>query len=287
MQAPLNILVDFLFDDIVTAPTVDKVKIMKRMSSVNTGGVVTRAMRRASNAVRRMSNVVQSGLVAVTRKSPLAAALDYMAPKDDEGQRIVFTSSEFVRDIPDDILRTHAMVAASDVTAFLNAPTTVRRETSMAGVVSSPSVNETAYDQLVRNINKQRAQFTKDSKAYFDAQWGWDSAQNTFVAPQKKRAKLLCASDGNAHISEEIVKKEIESVQLVADSKYKKLKNAPDIHVSACAFVCHLLLIFPEPWVSNRSGLKCFIYSFVTCWAAPHLQPRYLPPSQTRSSATQ
>jgi hypothetical protein len=230
LQAPLNILMDFLFDDIITAPTVDKVKIMKRMSSINSSGVVGRAIRRASNAVRRMSNVVQSGLVAVTRQSSFAATLDYLAPKNDEGKRIVFTSNDFVRDIPDDVLKTHAMVAASDVASYLSAPTTVRRETSMAAVTtSSLGREESAYDLLVKNIKKQRTQFTKDSKAYFDAQWGWNSIDSTFLVPQRRGQS--CCRQTSAQLSEEIVKKEIESVKLVADSKYKKLKNAPDIHV--------------------------------------------------------
>lgn len=231
MQAPINIVLDFLFDDVITAPTVDNMKRIKSMTSSKQSGMVRTAMRRASNAVRRMSNAVTSGIVAVTKKNSFLATLDYFAPKNEDGQRMVLTSSEFVRSIPEDILSTHAMVAASEVSDSLSKRGTVlRKALSSNGIVVSPEQTKVYnYEALLVDIKKQRSKFTQQSKTYFDAQWSWDHENSTFVTPSSKKA--LCWS--STHVpSERIVQSEIAEVQSIATKKLTKLKNASDIHVS-------------------------------------------------------
>jgi hypothetical protein len=169
-QAPINIMIDFLFDEVITAPSVDEYKEIKKSS----GGHKKRGHLGA--AMRRASSVLVSGLVKI-KNSQKNKLLEWLAPQDDDGKRTKFFAGQSLRNLPDNILDMHKLIVVSleDLNLVVSGgderQAMVIQRGSKASKDDSMSSNLYDYEYLVTKIKQQRKQFDPDSRRTFDNRW--------------------------------------------------------------------------------------------------------------------
>jgi hypothetical protein len=108
-QAPINTVVDFLFTDIISAPTADDVKSLRDQ---NNTGVVAAMTRRASAVVRRASAALV-GMAAADPQTGGGGGRDGIVRRSSSFFLRPFVTDETVRTLPDDLLQSHAIITRS------------------------------------------------------------------------------------------------------------------------------------------------------------------------------
>ena len=170
--SPVNWVVDFVFNDVLSAPTADSIKIRQQDTAMR------RAGRRMSNAVRRAS---VNAAAAATAAVDAAAAFRSGKNKD-----LVMST----RLIPDSTLTAQSLAAASaanlasvfksyqesfELNRQLNlqkgASAAVTHRADALGRVQFVDV-DTLFEDLSREIISQRRQLRRSEQESFDAQWG-------------------------------------------------------------------------------------------------------------------
>ena len=157
LTAPVNLVVDFLFHDILSAPSADALK------TAAAGNAMRRAGRRMSNAVRRASLTVGSQLSALgpKKKAPLFRSVS-------------------TREISDSTKEAHglAVMSATNMIKELNARFEDQHAShAVTAVVSRKSGHiqansDDTFSQLRNEIILQRRNLRPSQWPHFDRQWG-------------------------------------------------------------------------------------------------------------------
>jgi hypothetical protein len=169
--APLNIFVDFIFDEIICAPTAEILKEKAELNSVRTAG------RRMSNAVRRAS---------ITATKALSSVIATASKSKPKSRLTILKDVRVTRVVPEETMRAQAratMVSASFMTQFQDANN--RYESSKNLVAQSASQTRPASTtavpvvtdaellvQLKRDLIVQRRLLFENELAKFDSEWG-------------------------------------------------------------------------------------------------------------------
>jgi hypothetical protein len=158
LTAPVNLVVDFLFHDILSAPTADTLK------TASAGDAMRRAGRRMSNAVRRASLTVSNQLSALGPKKKKPALF-----------RAVST-----REISESTKEAHglAVMSAANIIKELNARFEEEHASHAVTAVVSRKTghiqanSEDAFSKLRNEIMLQRRNLRPSQWPHFDRQWG-------------------------------------------------------------------------------------------------------------------
>ena len=168
--APLNFFVDFIFDEIICAPTAEVLKEKAELNSVRKAG------RRMSNAVRRAS---------ITATNALSSAIATAAKS--KSRLTMFKDVKVTRLVPEETMRAQAratMVSASFMTQLQEAnhryesskDLAADQSTVQARPASTTAVpfvtNAEQLVQLKRDLIVQRRLLFQNERVKFDNEWG-------------------------------------------------------------------------------------------------------------------
>jgi hypothetical protein len=176
--APLNFFVDFVFDEIICAPTAEILKEKAELNSVRKAG------RRMSNAVRRAS---------ITATNALTSAIATATKSNSRSRLTMFKDVKVTRLVPAETIRAQAratMVSASFVSQLQEAnqryessknlavPSATQTQTRPASttVVVPYVTNAEQLVQLKRDLIVQRRLLFQNERAKFDSEWGYVTA---------------------------------------------------------------------------------------------------------------
>jgi hypothetical protein len=238
--APVNLVVDFLFNEVLLAPTADSLKLQAQDSAM------TRAGRRVS-AVARRASVSASAAVSAVKSSAQAIAgrqaRGMGTKKAVDKNRMTITTTRL---IPGETMSAQSLAVMSTsnvVDSFKQSRDTFRahRDTVLVGNYGTPQNNSIAlalantgdlsvssmalFSQFERELYAQRDLLKVVERSAFEAQWGiGPSGRLGEAAPRS----LSCAK---ALPTDRAIQAEISFVQREAFDKYEKLKLANDSHV--------------------------------------------------------
>ena len=276
--APINMLVDFLFQDIISAPTADEYKVDlesrqlrqrlgRRMSAVaaNARGAIRNSISIASNRI--------TPILPVARRT-LSARLSTRVSS-------TFTVPEATtRQLPPSVVRSYASTSmmlknvfdqqesgASGTRRSIIAP--VRMSVLLATNINEEGENEssvydsvergdmsdaTSFDSFYAMLHKQWEHLTGQAKSEFQERWGFesgydsaDSESNIFGSDHdvpsgislKIRSKLCCNNERKTR--KHVLSEAIGEISQMSTEKISKLKLASDMHVGL--EIMHLFII--------------------------------------------
>lgn len=157
--APLNLVVDFLFDDILSAPTADSLKAQ------NEANAMLQAGRRMSNAVRRAS---LSAATAIRRASNAASTfVSGMNPKRRKTTRLTMTQI-----MPAETISAQSLALACGP----NLLNLLKEEgTHLQDLKPVPKYipKDKKYHVLITEIEKQRQMLRPSEIHLYDISWGY------------------------------------------------------------------------------------------------------------------
>jgi len=253
ITAPVNLLVDFLFIEILSAPTADSLKVRNRES------LVKRVARRSSAVGRRVSSVSTQALKSlrnsVLRKPRYSFGLTgnvpttRMVPESaEEAHHIASTS---VREILQDVkAKIDTRVTTRDVRRKesdtfkskknLHEKRKYRQRSDSDVVnfqhdVSDDTIDNIFFDLSV-DITEQRRNLKNNQKEVFDTMWGIDPTGE--FSKQTERT-LFCTL--RTMSAESAIKKELMFVKAETQSKYEKLRFATDVQIGM--EILHLFIV--------------------------------------------
>ena len=241
--APINLVIDFLFDDVLSAPTADAVKLNEESSAM--GGIGRHvgaakvALRRASvsvgNAVRKASAAVLPSNPADAKRITVAIVVP-RATKSAQTLAVSSTSHAFdTFQAAQDKYETNRSTFLSDKLATRSLVNSRRRYNSGDNprVTQASSVFpvlgsdiDSRFAQLSTEIIAQRRLLKPTAQELFDVRWGLDPT-GEFARSTGPARWLCCAWQLD---SENAIKAELLSVQKAAVERYDKLKLATDSH---------------------------------------------------------
>ena len=174
--APLNLAVDFAFDEVLLAPTADTLKVHEQ------GSALHRAGRRMSQAVRGASVKVVGALSELGSEKKQRSISLY--------NKFHKISIESTRNIPPaaEVVQQLAIACTSNISQMVRennekrermrretTKTSNRKETTIDLVITDthmPTNPERIYSQLVKELVSQRKQLLPSERDIFDQQWG-------------------------------------------------------------------------------------------------------------------
>jgi hypothetical protein len=209
--APVNLMVDFLFDDVLSAPTTSSIKAQNQNTAFQ------RAGRRMSNAVRRAS-VSVAGAVSSIRRSSVAAGVALVSIARGGHRKSVALVR--TRVIPAETLSAQSLALACGTNLISrlkedNANFDAELGVSLRRVAMSP---EQRYSELVRDIDSQRLTLRPSEIEAYDGSWG--------VSERDESAR--CACWAGRLDSSGAIKREMEVVEEEVGKRYMKLVSSPD-----------------------------------------------------------
>ena len=145
--APLNFIIDYLFVDILRAPTEDAIAERKQSA------VVAQAGRRVASAVRRAS-VTAVGAVAT---SPAVAAA---------------RRRNAINVVPEATLLAQSRARGAAAVLLLSSPIHAQQQVGLT-VSSVPETNEETWQSLLAEIVAERDRISLNERLQFDATWGY------------------------------------------------------------------------------------------------------------------
>lgn len=242
--APINLVVDFLFDDVLSAPTADAVKLNEEDSALAGVGrhvdaakvVLRRASVSVGNAVRMASAAVLPRNVAEPKRITVAIVVP-RATTSAQSLAVSSTSHAFESfQAAQDKYETNRSTFLSDKLATRSLVNNRRRYNSGDNprVSQSPRAFpvlgndiDTRFVQLSTEIIAQRRLLKPSAQELFDVRWGLDPTGE--FAKATGAARWLCCA---WHLDSECaIKAELSNVQKESIEKYEKLKLATDSHV--------------------------------------------------------
>ena len=165
--SPMNSIVDFIFIDILSAPTADESKVEPTMAKI--GRRVSTAVRRASTAVRRASQAIVKAIEPKKRSSRLSVRKTRILP--DSAIAAHLAANESAKSI------LQSNVQQQEFDAKKSHP--LRRQLAIAGLAAKPLRDENDTDvnsvmaRLQEDILIQRTQVRKGELLLFDLNWGY------------------------------------------------------------------------------------------------------------------
>jgi hypothetical protein len=214
--APINAVVDFTFNEVLSAPTVDTLKVRAQDSAI------MRAGRRLSNAVRRASLNAVNAVTAAARFKKVEALTETVI-------------------IPESTVTAHSLALASAMNfsdqfkKYTSNLDEMRHQHTRSTILSAAPGStiqfvdvDTTFENLSREVGIQRRYLRRTELSQFDAQWGLDS-EGKFMRGSNLTHWFGWA--GDARGAEAQIKKELAIVQRVSSEKIKKLKRAEDSHI--------------------------------------------------------
>lgn len=248
--APINLVVDFIFDDILSAPTADSAKLNAEPNALQRAGKQLNAARRASvNAVRRASVSLQAAIPARREsKKMINTAATRMIPESTisaqslanasvtEALGIFKESHQKYEDERKSILghtTSKSMINTSRrtrQTRGAGAPAIEARNPVAINAMALPGTTMFGYSvdaqfaELSKEIIAQRRRLKPSEQEDFDIRWGFDP--NGEFSRESALSNLCCRKSG----PEAAIKKELEFVAKESAEKYEKLRLATDAH---------------------------------------------------------
>lgn len=253
--APVNLLVDFLFD-ILFSPTADSIKVAAEESTVKkVGRRVSVGIRRASVAgqqiAENLSRKARTSFIQAFKNDKNVPENALVIPESAmEAQSLAYTS---MKDMISDIKTNNERVLdrrksareASFKTKNRRTPTTVLA--SPIGKLNSPI--EDLFNELCFDIVEQRRALKSSEQEEFDLAWGIDPT-GEFSRQQSSFLWFILKKS-----SKQIIKEELAIVQKEARSSTEKLRLATDMHTGL--EILHLFVL--DLLGRDSSAAKIFI----------------------------
>jgi hypothetical protein len=249
--APINLLVDYLFVNILSAPTADalKVKLLHSNAIKRVGEVGTKIRRLSVNAARRASTTLQdaAGQISNTRRGKRISLIQFdeknetrMIPDDTiRAQRLATASITQILHTIQDVQGNYeenrnallltstskSLVSTrnrSDIESFRNQSKVI---TSPNGWTSNSDVDD-KYVRLLTEIGAQRKRLKLSEQENFDRKWGVDLTREEYgngILQNFKECLGLKPADNKLKLL-------LLDVQQLTEAKYEKLKFATDSH---------------------------------------------------------
>jgi len=255
--APVNFVIDFLFDQILSAPTADDEKALKAMSDTS---------NHANERIRRVITKTFSSISGVPR---MVSSFTLFSMKE----KLVVDET---RKVSVALVHSHAMTSMVlrksreqsqhrlSVSSNLDSDVETRISTVSnklpCGVTKKSS---DTYSEFMSLLSRQCHVLNGESRRRFCSSWLVD--RETGEVRVFTRPRSLC---GERHISiTAFIQNEIISVDRIAKAKIEKLKYASDIHVGL--ELCHLFVsdflgrTTPEAKIYEYKTEEEFKHSFV------------------------
>lgn len=182
--APVNLVVDFLFVDILSAPTIDSLKkeSSSRLSSSGLGNM----FRRASTAVRKMSVVSKNAFSRLRGDSEILMTTTRVIPPrtkeaHDEAMECANDVIELARSRQDHRMKSinirHSEFQAKKSERYRKGAIskTLKNTTPHPEADNSENVHEkveSLFSQLSNDITQQRKMLKRSQQEMFDNLWG-------------------------------------------------------------------------------------------------------------------
>jgi len=250
--APVNLLVDFLFIDVLSAPTVDSLKMKNEVSALS--NMARRASMVGANVGRRLSTVGKR--VAQVSGDTVKRVT----------QRNSFVRNtlriETTRQVPDITAEAQALATVSAAEVMSDArrdhdqnlslrkeqrskssvwkqrmlleekrkksmKSSQRKKDGKSYAVPLPDevTHHDLFLELCVDITEQRRLLKRSQQESFDSMWGIDPT-GEFC---RRQSNFLC---GVSYFSaENVIKKELAFVREESNAKFKKLRLASDVHI--------------------------------------------------------
>lgn len=248
--APINLLNDFLFTEIITAPTADDSKVLQ--DHLQNGGMASRALRRTSAALRRAS---AASVQAVTRaKSSLSDRFNVRSTLDVPKATIRAQARATV--LSKDLVKNMRMTIESNSDMHQES-----RKESLEVLRQRHELRLTAMrrherdhplnDQLMElelDLAEQRRLLKPSLRESFDMKWGYEIyallrlsyivVSNAFISfsinpvgefHTHHESMWLCGSTKKSTVA--LLLGEMEAVKKEADAKIAKLRLASDAQI--------------------------------------------------------
>jgi len=250
LTAPVNMIVDFLCIDILSAPTADQLKVDAQESIVKqTGRRMSAVARRASNVTIDAVNKLATKIDGKKRNS-LVMQKHLMIPDATQTAHVLATSS--VKDLLDDVKThnqqfistrglqrsqsLHVEKVRNERRITINNASTIGDIVNQDGVLTSNTNAivesrgltarvESAFMELTVDIKDQRRKLRPFEQEDFDAKWGVDP---TGEFSQQNNGLFCCSFRKNA---KQIIMNEIRSTIVESDAKIDKLRLATSMQI--------------------------------------------------------
>ena len=178
--APFNLLVDYLFCDILSAPTADAVKVAAEESMVRKAG------RRMSNAVRRASITVATTATSLKKRMSFlpswgnseGVSMTRVLPESTVEAHTMGMQAGAMKDIMKNARATMASredaqrSTESQAQANFEKKSMYMQRMSRATSFSDIPTTERLFLELWEDINLQRRVLKRDEREGFDIVWG-------------------------------------------------------------------------------------------------------------------
>lgn len=217
--APINLLVDFLFIEILSAPTPDSSKVEKQESAViktfRVGSDIGNKFRNGrlpvSPAKRKLFQKVQT-----LRQIPVTASSAHQMALENAHSVLGVAQTENEQYVTQRrTIREKSLKVSND--KFLNSPTR-----TMEDLPIDELFQEFRFDLL-----QQRSLLSAQVRPIFDEKWGLDANGEFEVRPQVSWFCFLSTLVS----AETIVREEMKSVRNETQSKFEKLRLATDVQI--------------------------------------------------------
>jgi hypothetical protein len=246
--APINLVVDFIFDDILSAPTADSVKLAAEPNALQRASKQVAAARRTSVAAIKRASVSMQAAVAPRRRQSsklMTTTTTRVIPESTisaqslanasvtEALGIFKDSHQKYEDERSAILGTNtskSFVSVSRRQRGKAAATATEVRPTIAVAAAMPGAGmfgssvDARFAELSKEIIAQRRRLKPSEQEDFDLRWGFDP--NGEFNTETGLSGLCCRRMG----PEAIIKKELEFVAKETEEKYDKLKLATDAH---------------------------------------------------------
>ena len=163
----MNSIVDFIFIDILSAPTADETKVEPTLAKVQRR--VSTAVRRASTAVRRASQAIVRA-VETKKRSNSRLSIHKTRILPDAAVAAHIAANESAKSIVQSSVERHQTQQKTH---------SLRRQLAIAGITTKSDRDESATDiasvmgRLQEDVLIQRTQVRKGELLLFDLSWGY------------------------------------------------------------------------------------------------------------------
>jgi hypothetical protein len=255
MQAPVNMLVDFLFQDIIEAPTADEFKVHMQTQQVRRmmGDQITSVAANARGAVRKSISLARNAFSVVPES--VSKKRKKLAERVTSSVMEHFTVADATtRHVPPSVLFTYASTAMALSDVFGNADAVLSETGSPVRCydnVEKGEIDEQDFNSIDSFESTWLEQFhflQGSAKNEFQERWGLDP-----VALEAKRKNLVPSGVArtmrawlggvflNPITRQDVLTAALEDSVKLSKDKIRKLKIATDIQVGL--EVMHLFII--------------------------------------------
>lgn len=231
--APVNLLVDFLFHDLLFAPTADSIKVAAEESTLSKVGrrVSTNIRRASAVGVEIASNVAKKARSTFLKSGSEKLKLETTLVVPDsaaEAHMLAYTSGiELINEVKsanESVINRRKTERSQSLLAKANR-TTVQVNKRNLIIPNRPKTSvDDLFNELVFDIVEQRRLLLKSEQEDFDNAWGIDPTG------EFSRQRTLFFWRSFNRNSKSVIKEELILVQKQTASKIEKLRFATDVH---------------------------------------------------------